>query len=136
MQWLRELGLTEDDVARVIARFAAMLWLSIEENLKPTVQWLRDQGLAKTDVAKVISSFPHILALSLGRNLKPKLRLLLDWFSSEQVRHLLVHYPYVLGRRRERWVRRSQVLHASDKLSVFGSAMILTDVVFARRYEA
>ncbi|OLQ02031.1 mTERF domain-containing protein 1, mitochondrial [Symbiodinium microadriaticum] len=128
VQWLRDLGLTKVEVAKVIARLPQVLGYSIEENLKPTVQWLRDLGLAKTDVAKVISSLPQ-------RNLKPKVCLLLEWFSSEKVRHLLVHNPYILSRSRERWVHRSQVLQACGKLSVFGSAMMLTEANFAKRYE-
>ncbi|CAE7562503.1 MTERF5 [Symbiodinium sp. CCMP2592] len=135
VQWLREVGLTKDEVAKVNARFAAILWLSIEENLKPKVQWLRDLGLTKSDVARIISSSPTILACSLERNLKSKGCLLLEWFSSEKVRHLLVHYPCILTLRRERWIRRSQVLQACDKLSVLGSAMIMTDTAFAKRFD-
>ncbi|CAE7191811.1 MTERF5 [Symbiodinium necroappetens] len=135
VQWLRDVGLTQAEVAKVIARFPAVLGYSIEENLKPTVQWLRDLGLTKAEVAKVISSLPQIFSRSLERNLKPKVCLLFEWFSSEKVRHLLVHNPYILNRSRERWVHRSEVLQACGKLSVFGSAMKLTEAEFAKRYE-
>ena len=104
VQWLRDLGLTKAEVAKVIARFPSALGYSIEKNLKPTVQWLRDLGLTKVEIAKVISSLPNILGYSLEKNVKPKVCLLLEWFSSAKVRHLLVHSPYILNRRRERWV--------------------------------
>ena len=135
VRWLRNLGLTKAEVARVISLFAPILWLSIEENLKPTVQWLRDLGRTKAEIAKVTSSWPHIFGYSLEKNLKPKGCWLLERFSSEKVRHLLVHYPSILGRSRERWVHRSHVLQECGKLSVFGSAMLLTEAKFAKRYE-
>ena len=135
VQWLRDSGLKKVEVAKVIARYPQVLGYSIEENLKPTVQWLRDLGLKKVEVAKVIARHPQVLGLSIEENLKPKVCLLLDWFSSEKVQHVLVQNPYILGRSRVRWVRRSQVLQACDKLSVFGSAMMLTDAAFAERYE-
>ena len=135
LQWLRDLGLTKAQVAKVIARCPSVLGFSIEENLKPTVQWLRGLGLTTVEVAKVIARHPQVLGYSIEENLKPKVCLLLDWFSSEKVRHVLVRYPYILGRSRVRWVRRSQVLQACDKLSVFGSAMMLTDAAFAERYK-
>ena len=135
VQWLRDSGLKKVEVAKVIARYPQVLGYSIEENLKPTVQWLRDLGLKKVEVAKVIARHPQVLGLSIEENLKPKVCLLLDWFSSEKVQHVLVQNPYILGRSRVRWVRRSQVSQACDKLSVFGSAMMLTDAAFAERYE-
>ena len=59
----------------------------------------------------------------------------LHWFSSEQLRVSLPRNPCKLGRRHERWVRRSRVLEACDKLSVLGSVMMLVDSEIANRYE-
>ena len=135
VQWLRELGLTKAEVAQAIARHPPVLGYSIEKNLKHMVPWLRDLGPTKAEIAKVTSSWPHIFGYSLEKNLKPKGCWLLEWFSSEKVRPLLVHYPSILGRSRRRCVRRSQVLQACGSLSVFGSAMVLTEAKFAKRYE-
>ena len=60
---------------------------------------------------------------------------LLEQFSAEWVSRLLVRSPHVLSRRHQLWVRRTQVLRECGKLSVFGSAMMLTDAKFAQRYE-
>ena len=135
MQWLRDLGLKKVEVAKAIARFPTLLGCSIEEKLEPTIQWMRDLGLRKAEISKVIACWPFILGYSLEKNLKPKVRWLFDWFASEQVRVMLVRNPTILGRGRERWVRRSQILRECDKLSVFGSAITLTDAAFAKRYE-
>ena len=135
VQWLRDLGVTKADVAKVIVRFPQVLGCSIEDNLKPTVRWLRDLGVSKADVAKVIVRSPPVLGYSIEENLNPKVLWLLERFSSEFVRGLLVRNPYVFGRSLKRWVRRSLILQPMGKLSVFGSAMMLTDAAFAVRYQ-
>ncbi|CAE7206771.1 MTERF5, partial [Symbiodinium sp. KB8] len=146
VQWLRDWGLTKAEVAKVIARHPQILGYSIEENLKPTVQWLRDLGLStaatakviarlgltKAEVAKLISCFPQISRFSI-ETLKMKVGWLLEQFSAEWVSRLLVRSPHVLSRRHQLWVRRTQVLRECGKLSVFGSAMMLTDAKFAQR---
>ena len=134
-QWLRELGMTRVEVANAISRFPTVLALGIENNLKLKVQWLRDLGLEKAEVARVFARFPQLFGLSLEGNLKPKLRLLSELFSSESVRFLLVKYPYMFSRSRERWVRRIQVLQKSGELVSFGPAMMLTDAKFAMRFQ-
>ena len=133
-RWLRDVGLSKAEVAKAIARKPQILGYSIGENLKPTVRWLRDMGLSKTEIAKVIVSFPPLIALSIENNLKPKVRQLLKWFSFEHVRGLLVRNPYMFGRSLTRWLRRSEVLKHCNKLSAFGSAVMLTDAAFAARY--
>ncbi|CAE7234967.1 cysK, partial [Symbiodinium necroappetens] len=132
-QWLRDLGLTKDQVARVIALFPQVLGCSIERNRKPTVQWFRDLGLTKAEVAKCIVQFPALLGCSTEKNLKPKVHWLVEQFSSEQVRSLLVRNPRLFGRRYDLLVRRAKILRQCSKLSAFGSAMMLTDDKFAKR---
>eukprot|EP00439_Symbiodinium_sp_Y106_P001015 s4088_g1.t1 len=134
VRWLRDLGLSKAEVAKVIARSPQVLGYSIEANLKPTVRFLRDQGLSRGEIAKVIVSWPPFVSLSVESNLKPKVRQLLKWFSFEHVRALFVRNPCMFGRSLTRWLRRSEVLKQCNKLSVFGSAVMLTDAVFAARY--
>ena len=134
VRWLRDLGLSKAEVAKVIARFPQVLAYSLEENMKPTVRFLRDRGLSRGEISKVIVSWPPIVALSIENNLKPKVRQLLKWFSFEHVRALFVRNPCMFGLSLTRWLRRSEVLKQCNKLSVFGSAVMLTDAVFAERY--
>ena len=134
-QWLHNAGLTKGQVARVIALFPQVLGCSIERNLKPTVQWFRDLGLTKAEVASCIVQFPTLLGYSTEKNLKPKVHWLLEQFSSEQVRTLLVCNPRLFSRRYDLLVRRAKILRQCSKLSELGSAMMLTDDKFAKRYE-
>ena len=134
VQWLRDLGPSTAAIAKVITRSPSVLGCSIDLNLKPRMQWLRGLGLTKAEVAKLISCYPQISRFSI-ETLKMKVSWLLEQFSTEWVRRLLVRNPRVLSRRHQLWVRRSQVLRECGKLSVFGSAMMLTDAKFAQRYD-
>ena len=98
MQWLSELGLSKDQVAKVIAVFPRLLGYSIEQNLKPTVQWLLDSGLSKSQVAKAAGVCPQLLGLSIEQNLKPTVQWLLDLgLSKSQVAKVVAAFAPILG---------------------------------------
>ena len=77
LQWLQHVGLSHDQVAKVVAAFPGILRYSTEQNLKPTVQWLSDFGMSKTQVAKAVARNPRLLGYSIKRNLKPTVQWLL-----------------------------------------------------------
>ena len=78
MAWLEDVGLSQAQVAKVIATMPSVLGYSIEANLKPTVAWLEDVGLSQPQVAKVIAAKPQVLGLSIEANLKPTVAWLED----------------------------------------------------------
>ena len=67
--WLEDVGLSRQQVAKVVAGFPPVLGCSIEGNLKPTVAWLEDVGLSRQQVAKVVASKPQVLGCSIEGNL-------------------------------------------------------------------
>ena len=79
-------------------------------------------------------AIPCAIRVQHRKNLKPKVHWLVEQFSSEQVRSLLVRNPRLFGRRYDLLVRRAKILRQCSKLSAFGSAMMLTDDKFAKRY--
>ena len=98
LHWLRHIGLSHDQVAKVVAGFPPILGLSIEQNLKPTVDWLLGLGLSKTQVAKVVAIKPQILGYSIEQNLKPTVGWLLDLgLSKTQVAKVVAFSPTILG---------------------------------------
>ena len=98
LAWLEDVGLSQGQVAKVIAVFPSVLGLSIEANLKPTVAWLEDVGLSQPQVAKVIAAKPQVLGYSIGANLKPTVAWLEDvGLSQSQVAKVIVVFPSVLG---------------------------------------
>ena len=98
LKWLRHLGLSHDQVSKVVAASPAILGLSIEQNLKPKVQWLLDLGLSKTQAAKAVATSPAILGLSIEQNLKPKAQWLLDLgLNKSQVAKAVATFPTILG---------------------------------------
>ena len=63
VEWIKGLGLSQAQVAKMIARFPQVLGYSVEANLKPTVEWIKGLGLSQPQVAKVIAACPQVLGL-------------------------------------------------------------------------
>ena len=96
--WLRDLGLSQVQVAKIIAVQPSVLGYSIEANLKPTVAWLHDLGLSQVQVAKIIAVQPSVLGYSIEANLKPTVAWLHDLgLSQVQVAKIIAGFPSVLG---------------------------------------
>ena len=96
--WLEDVGLSQEEVANVIARFPQVLGLSIEPNLKPTAAWLEDVGLSRQQVAKVVAGFPQVLGCSIDDNLNPTVAWLEHvGLSRQQVAKVVAGFPQVLS---------------------------------------
>ena len=70
LQWLSQLGLSKNEVAKVVATWPRILGYSIEKKLKPTVQWLLNFGLGTTQVAKAVACNPRIVGYSIENSLR------------------------------------------------------------------
>ena len=57
------MGLSQSQVAKMIATNPAVLTYSIETNLKPTSKWIEGLGLSRSQVSKMIARFPAVLWL-------------------------------------------------------------------------
>ena len=96
--WLEDVGLSREQVAKVVAGHPAVLGYSIENNLKPTVAWLEDVGLSREQVAKVVAGHPAVLGCSIENNLKPTVAWLEDvGLSRRQVTKVVAGRPAVLS---------------------------------------
>ncbi|CAE7430096.1 unnamed protein product [Symbiodinium sp. KB8] len=96
--WLEDVGLSREQVAKVVAGFPQVLGCSIDGNLKLTVAWLEDVGLSREQVAKVVAGFPQVLGYSIDGNLKPTVAWLEDvGLSREQVAKVVAGSPQILG---------------------------------------
>ena len=98
--WLEHVGLSRQQVAKVVAGFPSVLGCSIDGNLKPTVAWLEDVGLSRQQVAKVVAGFPRVLGYgySINGNLKPTVAWLEDvGLSRQQVAKVVAVHPQVLS---------------------------------------
>ena len=94
----KEMHLSVEQVAKSIDRWPAVLGLSIQANLKPTIEWIKGLGLSQPQVAKVITTFPQVLGLSIEANLKPTV----VWIkglglSQKQVAKAIATRPQVLS---------------------------------------
>ncbi|OLP99878.1 mTERF domain-containing protein 1, mitochondrial [Symbiodinium microadriaticum] len=96
--WLEEVGLSREQVAKVVARFPQILGCGVETNLKPTVAWLEQVGLHREEVAKVVARFPQILGCGVETNLKPTMAWLEEvGLSRKQVANVVASFPAVIG---------------------------------------
>ena len=96
--WLEDVGLSRQQVTKVVAGFPSVLGYSIDGNLKPTVAWLEDVGLSQQQVAKVIAGFPSMLGYSIDANLKPTVAWLEGvGLSRRQVAKVVAGFAPVLG---------------------------------------
>ena len=73
--WLRNrLGLDAAQTRRLVAGFPPLLYLSVEENLAPTLDWLQNRlDLDDVQLQKAVLTFPVLPGLSVEANMAPKL---------------------------------------------------------------
>ena len=135
VEWIKGLGLSQSQVAKVIATFPAVLGLSIEANLKPTVEWI--QGLGPEPVAGCQGNprtFPQALGLSIEANLRAKYLLIQSFFSGRAAAELLARSPNLWSYRHARLEHRLHVLKSQGQLSKLAGAMTLGSDAFSRRF--
>ena len=95
---LHEVGFSNSQVSKAIARCPRLRGYSSEANLKPIVEWLHEIGLSKAQVSSAIASHPELLALRIEANLKPTVEWLHEvGLSQAQVSKAIATYPALLG---------------------------------------
>ena len=134
MAWLEEVGLSQKQVAKVVATLPQVLGYSIDGNLKPTVTWLEHVGLSRQQVAKVVSIKPQVFGYSIENNLSRKHFLLQQFYSQEQIGSMIAYHPPILGYGYARLLVRLHVLQEYGCLCKLARVMALTDAKFARRF--
>ena len=132
--WLEDVGLSREQVAKVVASFPQVVGCSIDGNLKPTVAWLEDVGLSRQQVAKVVGTLPQVLGCSIENNLSRKHLLLQQFYSQEQICSMIACQPAMLGYRYDRIFIRLEVLQEYGCLSKLARVMALTDAQFSLRF--
>jgi mTERF domain-containing protein len=92
------MDLTDDDIRTMILRHPAVLHLSAQGNVAPTILFLqRALDLSREDMRKLLVSYPSILGYSLA-NLKSKINFYLKLcrFTKDEARKLLVEEPKLM----------------------------------------
>ena len=98
IKWLKEQGVAEANIGKIITAFPSILRLSIEANLNPKVEWLKEQGIAEGNIGKIITASSQILGLSIEANLKPKVEWLKEQGIAEgNIGKIITAFPNILG---------------------------------------
>ncbi|CAE7201778.1 unnamed protein product [Symbiodinium sp. CCMP2456] len=93
-----DLGLSGQQVTKVLLGHPQVLRFNIEANLKPTVAWFQSVGLSREQVAKVVASSPFVLGCSIEEKLKPTVKWLEDaGLCRKQVCKAVAGFPGLLG---------------------------------------
>jgi len=69
VQYLKDIGVKEDDIGKVVTRLPPVLGLSVENNLKPTYEYLRENF--NVNVENIVAD-PILLSFSLNNRIKPR----------------------------------------------------------------
>jgi hypothetical protein len=94
------LGLSDDELRKMVRRQPAIIACSFEANIKPTLDAVQGHlGLSDDELRKMVRRLPAIIGLSFEGNMKPKF----DWLQqalgldSVQLVELLQKQPTLLG---------------------------------------
>ena len=132
--FLLQLGMTQGQVAKLIAAFPQVLGYSIKQNLTPKVEWFLQLGMTKGQVAKLIAVFPRILGLSIEKNLAPKQALLQEVLGAQGVLEVVLRQPQTMGMSYQRLSKRLMILVKLNQTAKLVTAMKMTRETFKRRF--
>eukprot|EP00850_Spirogloea_muscicola_P001022 SM000004S14892 [mRNA] locus=s4:32935:43984:- [translate_table: standard] len=94
--FLMQLGLHGEGLAKVVSRAPQLLALSVEENLRPAVKFLNSLGLEGSDLVKVLQKRPQLLGFT-ERKLRANLAFLEELGLNElEMRKLVNKGPVLL----------------------------------------
>ncbi|WJX27727.1 hypothetical protein P8452_16514 [Trifolium repens] len=83
VDFLRELGISDEIICRILTRFPNMVSCSVEDNLRPTATYFRSLG---ADVGALLFRCPQIIGLSIEANIKPVTEFFLErGFTLEEI---------------------------------------------------
>eukprot|EP00439_Symbiodinium_sp_Y106_P002100 s2719_g1.t1 len=117
VEWIKGLGLSQSQVAKLISQRPQVLGYSTEANLKPTVEWIKGLGLRHSQ-----------------SNLRAKYLLIQSFFPGRAAAELLARSPHLWSYRHARLEYRLRVLKSQGQLSKLAGAMTLGSDAFSRRF--
>ncbi|XP_027154462.1 transcription termination factor MTERF5, chloroplastic [Coffea eugenioides] len=90
VDFLYEVGLSAENVGKVLTRCPNIISYSVEDKLRPTVEYFSSLGI---DVAHLLQRSPQTFGLSIEANLKPLTEFFLErGYSIEDVRTMISRY--------------------------------------------
>uniref|UniRef100_A0A7S3UF57 Uncharacterized protein n=1 Tax=Picocystis salinarum TaxID=88271 RepID=A0A7S3UF57_9CHLO len=99
VEWLTDLGMTEQEAVRVIFRFPPIVGLNYERKIEATYEWFQTKEVAKEKFLALVIRYPQFLGLSLEDNIIPALGWYMQTFdfTEEEAIKVLLKHPVILG---------------------------------------
>lgn len=122
VQFLRDaVGLSQDDLVKVIVKFPRILEYGSEQTVRPRIEFLEKIGVPETDIAKVVLRAPMIMSLSLKETLEPRAAFLKEEVGLVEGKaglgKLIARHPQVLTCSEEMMRQRTEFLRSDCGLS-------------------
>nr|GMD97076.1 transcription termination factor MTERF2, chloroplastic [Ipomoea batatas] len=98
VQFLREIGVQENAIGDVLARFPRIFTYSLEKKIRPTVIFLLTKaGVSQRNVGKVIAFQPELLGCSIAHKLDPNVKFFLSLgIPLRKLGEMIADYPLIL----------------------------------------
>ncbi|CAN1817584.1 Transcription termination factor MTERF5, chloroplastic [Linum perenne] len=91
VQFLHEMGVSADNIGKLLTRFPNIMSYSVEDNLRPTAEYFSS---LQVDVGLLLHKSPSTFGLSVEKNLKPITDFFLEkGYSKEEIRTMITRYP-------------------------------------------
>ncbi|XP_057982177.1 transcription termination factor MTERF5, chloroplastic isoform X2 [Malania oleifera] len=74
--YLIELGMELEQIKKIIRKFPAFAYYSLEGKIKPAIEFFLDLGVPKSDIPSILIKRPQLCGISLSENLIPTMTFL------------------------------------------------------------
>lgn len=72
VSYLKDLGLEEETIGRILGRCPEIFMLNIDKTLKKKVEFLSEIGVSKNHFPRVIRKYPELLVCDVNKSLHPR----------------------------------------------------------------
>ncbi|KAM7277598.1 hypothetical protein ACFE04_004732 [Oxalis oulophora] len=95
VDFLKEMGISEENIGKILTRYPNIMRYSLEDKLRPNVEYFRSMGI---ETATLLYRHPQSFSLSIESNLKPVTEFFLDnGFSIEEIGTMVSRYGPLYG---------------------------------------
>lgn len=97
VHFLQSIGLTKEDIKRLLVAYPSVLGYNIETRLRPHVKFLQSIGIKDDELCKVVTLHPSLMGRKVDKCFKPVVEHLHSiGFTRQQVTTIVSRHPPVL----------------------------------------
>ncbi|KAL7605734.1 hypothetical protein Lser_V15G18277 [Lactuca serriola] len=98
VSYLKDLGLEEETIGRILGRCPEIFMANIDKTLKKKVEFLSEIGVSKNHFPRVIRKYPELLVCDVNKSLHPRMMYLLKiGLSKREIAFMVRKFSPLLG---------------------------------------